>query len=147
MEDAAARKRKLQQMRQLANGEKMEMDSSNSCSSSSRSSNNEPQQIVYDSKKIKFRNYQPHDASLNVPVTVELLLQPIQESQKNNIVDILKSELEQTREVEVNIIPRKSNWDLKEQVAGKLDKLKRRTQRAIVDILKEKIAAEGNELD
>ena len=44
--------------------------------------------------------------------------------------------------VELNIIPKKINWDLKAQVEGKLAKLKTRTQRAIVELLREKISKE-----
>lgn len=40
----------------------------------------------------------------------------------------------------INIAPKKINWDLKNQVQDKIDRLKRRTQRAIVEILREKLA-------
>jgi coiled-coil domain-containing protein 12 len=42
-------------------------------------------------------------------------------------------------------MPKKPNWDLKVQVEGKLLKLKNRTQKAIVEILREKLAEENNE--
>ena len=63
--------------------------------------------------------------------------------------ELLKAELEEAKGAggELNIVPRKPNWDLKEQVAGQLDRLRRRTQRAIVDILKDKLAQEDAELD
>lgn len=43
------------------------------------------------------------------------------------------------------IAPKKPNWDLKNQVADRLARLQRRTQRAIVDILREKMAQEHEE--
>lgn len=43
-------------------------------------------------------------------------------------------------EEELNIAPKKANWDLKRDVEKKLDKLNRRTQRAIVEIIRERMA-------
>ncbi len=40
----------------------------------------------------------------------------------------------------INIAPKKINWDLKNQVQDKINKLKRRTQRAVVEILREKLS-------
>jgi coiled-coil domain-containing protein 12 len=37
----------------------------------------------------------------------------------------------------VNVAPKKPNWDLRRDVAKKLDKLERRTQRAIVQLLQQ----------
>lgn len=57
--------------------------------------------------------------------------------------DIIKNELRQyEEEEELNILPKNNNWDLKKQLEPKIEKLQRRTQRAIVDILREKIAEE-----
>ena len=45
--------------------------------------------------------------------------------------------------------PKKANWDLKRDVEKKLDKLERRTQRAILDIMQteqaQKLRDEGGE--
>jgi coiled-coil domain-containing protein 12 len=35
----------------------------------------------------------------------------------------------------VNVAPKKANWDLKRDVEKKLEKLERRTQRAILEIM------------
>jgi coiled-coil domain-containing protein 12 len=43
------------------------------------------------------------------------------------------------------ILPKKINWDLKKQLMPKLDKLKKRTQKAIVEMLREKFAKEDND--
>lgn len=43
-------------------------------------------------------------------------------------------------EEELNIAPKKANWDLKRDVEKKLEKLSRRTQRAIVEIIRERMA-------
>ena len=64
---------------------------------------------------------------------------------ETNDNDIIKKELRQfSEDDELNILPKSNNWDLKKQLEPKLEKLRRRTQRAIVDILREKIA---NEVD
>jgi coiled-coil domain-containing protein 12 len=47
----------------------------------------------------------------------------------------------------VNIAAQKANWDLKRDVAKKMKKLERRTQRAIVELLREKMAQEGSSGD
>ncbi len=41
----------------------------------------------------------------------------------------------------VNVAPKKANWDLKRDVQPKLDKLERRTQRAIMMIMMEQVGA------
>ena len=38
-----------------------------------------------------------------------------------------------------NLAPRKPDWDLKRDIAPKLDKLERRTQRAIAELIRERL--------
>jgi coiled-coil domain-containing protein 12 len=40
----------------------------------------------------------------------------------------------------LNLAPRKIDWDLKRDIAKKLEKLERRTNRSIVEILQKKVA-------
>lgn len=98
---------------------------------------------------IRFKNYKPYDSSLTVkgPVASE-------ESQNSTEVttsatrpetDIIKIELAQYNEEELNVVPKKANWDLKSQIDEKLNRLKRKTQRAIVDILREKLAERSDD--
>ena len=48
--------------------------------------------------------------------------------------DILQAELALVNQGdELNIVPTKPNWDLKSQVAAKMEKLARRTQVAVID--------------
>jgi hypothetical protein len=65
---------------------------------------------------------------------------------KDNILEPLpitdnpiKKELRQYNTEVLNILPRSNNWDVKKILEPKLEKLKRRTQRAIVDFLREKL--------
>jgi coiled-coil domain-containing protein 12 len=142
------RKRKLQEIRaKAAKGAAPEANLGDVTSSDAAASE-EPQE-----KKIKFRNYQPYDNSLkkaakdteqvnmaaSTTVATELLVGSHAE------VDAIKKELQQFQDNELNIMPKKPNWDLKVQVEGKLQKLKNRTQKAIVEILREKLAAEAQE--
>lgn len=46
-----------------------------------------------------------------------------------------------------NLAPRKPDWDLKRDVAKKLDILERRTQRAIAEIIRDRLRADQSELD
>lgn len=61
--------------------------------------------------------------------------------------DIIKEELSKLNSNELNIVPQKANWDLKNGIADKLEKLKKKTQKAIVDLLRDKINEEHNDND
>ncbi len=88
-------------------------------------------------KKIRFRNYKPHDDSLQKQC-VETT--SIRECVQNSIEKCLS---EFTGDVnEINIVPNKSNWDLKSQAASKIAKLEKKTHRAIVQILQESLGDE-----
>jgi coiled-coil domain-containing protein 12 len=95
--------------------------------------------------KLIFRNYQPYDTKLK-----QLVAKDENETQLANAVDglqakvvemdAIKRELALLKSDEINIVPKKANYDLKKQVEARLEKLKRRTQKAIVEMLREKIA-------
>lgn len=42
----------------------------------------------------------------------------------------------------MNLAPRKIDWDLKRDIAAKLEKLERRTQRAIAELIRERLQEE-----
>lgn len=93
---------------------------------------------------IRFRNYKPYDLSLTVKEheigTIVVKDTEIIAKSSRDETDVIKLELAQYNEEELNIVPKKANWDLKSQIEGRMNKLKRKTQRAIVDILREKLA-------
>ena len=117
--------------------------------------------------KIKFRNYTPYDTSLlsdkkepQIKQTQGLLVKSTEAKQiipptTNTAtsllptVDPIQQELNNvtlqigTNNKELNIIPKKINWDLKRHSEYKIEKLRKRTQRVIVEILREKLTAEG----
>ncbi len=63
--------------------------------------------------------------------------------------DVIKRELQRHLEEhgseQLNVAPRKPNWDLKRDVAKKMEKLNRLTQKAVVELLREKLAREAEE--
>mmetsp|Transcript_9681 Transcript_9681/g.19012 ORF Transcript_9681/g.19012 Transcript_9681/m.19012 type:complete len:153 (+) Transcript_9681:65-523(+) len=123
--------------------------------------------------RLKFRNYKPEDAELSSKAVEIALPTPIldevaaktatraasddndgPESKKSKQDDApetaiqreLRSHNEENGGTELlNIAPRKPNWDLKRDVAKKMEKLQRRTQLAIVELIKERIAKEAAE--
>ncbi|XP_028399645.1 coiled-coil domain-containing protein 12-like [Dendronephthya gigantea] len=96
-------------------------------------------------KIIKFRNYQPKDESLKVqklPVTKPL---SVEEEVKDHVE---KAKSDVVNEVDLaNLAPRKPDWDLKRDVAKKLEKLERRTQRAILELIRSRLQDDENLAD
>ena len=100
---------------------------------------------------IRFKNYKPYDSSLTVKEAVvredTLIAVEVPSSLTRPETDLIKIELAQYNEEELNVVPKKANWDLKSQIDEKLNRLKRKTQRAIVDILREKLAERSDDED
>lgn len=106
----------------------------------------DPKQIKEDAKsEIILRNYTPSDEKLSAdkldkpkPVHVE---EHVQEQ-------LAKAEPALTVKDEVdllNLAPRKPDWDLKRDIKTKLDKLERRTQRAIAELIRDRLR-ESNQI-
>ncbi len=87
---------------------------------------------------IKFRNYQPKTADLK-----EAVLPPAVAP------DAFESVPTEKEEVRLDVAPKKPNWDLKRDITKKLEKLERRTQQAIVEMIREQVAnsESANEAD
>merc|ERR1712185_492459 len=89
---------------------------------------------------LRFRNYQPRNAQLKKAV-----VKPVQapDTDKELLEVLLKQAIsseEQAKAGVLQIQPRKQNWDLKRDVQKKLDKLKKRTDRAILEIVRDKLS-------
>ncbi|CAH8536963.1 unnamed protein product [Dicrocoelium dendriticum] len=92
-----------------------------------------------------FRNYKPLSENLKsgeLPPAESIDLTPYVASQLEaaNTPDVLE---------EVNLVslaPRKPDWDLKRGVEKKLQKLERRTQRAIAEIIRERLHTTDSDL-
>mmetsp|Transcript_142 Transcript_142/g.227 ORF Transcript_142/g.227 Transcript_142/m.227 type:complete len:126 (+) Transcript_142:76-453(+) len=83
--------------------------------------------------QLKFRNYAVQDTKHVVhqqvaPAQPPKLEEPVIERQPDQAAQ---------QELLVSVAPKKANWDLKRDVQPKLDKLERRTQRAIIAIMQE----------
>ncbi|KAA3453389.1 coiled-coil domain-containing protein 12 [Gossypium australe] len=81
---------------------------------------------------MKFRNYVPHDKQLQEGKVAPPVLPKFE--------DPVAAEPPASEEKEdpfVNIAPKKPNWDLRRDVQKKLDKLERRTQKAIFKLMEQ----------
>jgi coiled-coil domain-containing protein 12 len=118
-------------------------------------------------RTLKFRNYAAKDESLvAIPAPEEAgessdaapassSSEPAGKKQKVEEKSAVTLALEAARaaaplsnDVDANVLaPKKSNWDLKRDVAGQLEKLEKRTQRSIIVLLKERLEREASEDD
>ncbi|XP_074595248.1 coiled-coil domain-containing protein 12 [Brevipalpus obovatus] len=92
----------------------------------------------------KFRSYIPHDerlaankAEVGKPVQVEELIKDQLEAGKMESV-AHSIDLE-------NLAPKKIDWDLKRNISKKLNKLERRTKRAMAEIIRERIRKQSGD--
>lgn len=92
-----------------------------------------------------FRSYRPLDEKLKD--------QELPDTEPANVQEEVKEQLESAKVTEVidelditNLAPRKPDWDLKRDVAKKLEKLERRTQKAIAELIRERLKSRENDL-
>lgn len=90
------------------------------------------------SKRPIFRSYKPEDDKLQD--------QKLPDAAPEDVVSQVTDQLEAakapqvTNELDIsNLAPRKSDWDLKRDVAKKLEKLERRTQKAIAELIRDRL--------
>jgi coiled-coil domain-containing protein 12 len=127
-----------------------------------------PQQQEQEHRTIKFRNYTPADPNLEKKQGT-LLDEPVakrakaEKSELQLALDRAKEEAAMAMSAsgvvhagsggaaleadDVNVMvataPKKINWDLKRDIQPKLDKLERRTQKALVELLRERLEREA----
>lgn len=80
---------------------------------------------------LKFRNYAVKDGSRIKHEKVEASRANVEDVP---VVDVERAIGQDVGEVIANVAPKKSNFDLRKEIAGKLAKLERRTQRAIAEL-------------
>ncbi|XP_055635532.1 coiled-coil domain-containing protein 12 [Toxorhynchites rutilus septentrionalis] len=85
-----------------------------------------------------FRNYRPESEEIKECA--------IEEVKPTDVVSEISSQLEMMKapivieEIDIaNLAPRKPDWDLKRDVSGKLEKLERRTQKAIAELILDRL--------
>ncbi|XP_050377606.1 uncharacterized protein LOC126794856 isoform X2 [Argentina anserina] len=81
---------------------------------------------------MKFRNYVPHDKKLQ-----EGKLEPPKPSKFEDPVAAVPPPSNKTEDPFLNIAPKKPNWELRRDVQKKLDKLERRTQKAMCKLMEQ----------
>jgi len=88
-----------------------------------------------------FRSYKPVNDSLQEFVQPEPeigeITDKVAEELKNENEGVVMESLDFT-----NLAPRKPDWDLKRDIAPKLEKLERRTQKAIAELIRERLKEE-----
>ncbi|XP_051922103.1 coiled-coil domain-containing protein 12 [Hippocampus zosterae] len=96
-------------------------------------------------KELKLRNYTPEDD--------ELKERQVPKAKPAAVEDKVEDQLKAANpepiieEVDLaNLAPRKPDWDLKRDVAKKLEKLSRRTQRAIAELIRDRLRGSEVEL-
>ncbi|XP_043601298.1 coiled-coil domain-containing protein 12 [Bombus pyrosoma] len=94
--------------------------------------------------KPKFRSYKPQDDSLKDKV--------LEDAQPGNVEEEVQDQLSAAvtkvviEELDIsNLAPRKPDWDLKRDVAKKLEKLERRTQKAIAELIRDRLKQEQHD--
>ncbi|XP_046895607.1 coiled-coil domain-containing protein 12 [Hypomesus transpacificus] len=96
-------------------------------------------------RELKLRNYTPADE--------ELKERQVPKAKPASVEDKVKDQLEAANpepvieEVDLaNLAPRKPDWDLKRDVAKKLEKLEKRTQKAIAELIRDRLRGNEEEL-
>ncbi|KAI8424340.1 hypothetical protein MSG28_002881 [Choristoneura fumiferana] len=88
--------------------------------------------------KPKFRSYRPQDESL-LEAKLEDALPPAVEDEVKDLLEAGKEKVV-LQDLDISsLAPRKPDWDLKRDVAKKLEKLERRTQKAIAELIWERL--------
>lgn len=112
--------------------------------------------------KRKFQDKEPTDTQTEAKPATETATEP--ESRVNgteeplppaeDVVTIIESQLEtlkeplQIEEIDIsNLAPRKPDWDLKRDVSKKLELLEKRTQRAIAEMIRERLKSNQGAID
>jgi len=135
-ESAAERRARLKKLREVADGDDVEDD--NAKTNDGGDKNGE------EMRTIKLRNYVPKDIA-SLEGRAEILPNAVAPEFKNNDKkDVTKRNSDENNREEEDEdamttmrLPKKQNWDLKRDVAKKMEKLERQTNRAIAELARE----------
>jgi coiled-coil domain-containing protein 12 len=90
-------------------------------------------------KEIRFQNYMPLNPKFqHLEVNHSGAIKSLEEASLQRNQEVIDSFLQEEQGT-LNIIPKKPNVDIKRNLQPKLEKLNKRTQMAIVELLKEKL--------
>jgi len=133
-ESAAERRARLKKLREVADGDDVEDD--NAKTNDGGDKNGE------EMRTIKLRNYVPKDIA-SLEGRAEILPNAVAPEFNNDNKDVRKrnsdggGEEEDEDAMTTMSLPKKQNWDLKRDVAKKMEKLERQTNRAIAELARE----------
>jgi len=94
--------------------------------------------------KIKLRNYVPEETSNFEYTKIEAA--KVQEPVEEEVAVEEDGEAANEGEDPVDLVPKKANWDLKRDVEAKLQRLERRTQNAMIELMREEEEARQEKL-
>ncbi|CAO3596537.1 unnamed protein product [Absidia cylindrospora] len=99
-------------------------------------------------KDLKFRSYTPTDENLkqHVSIATPNHIKITAETETKEIPTQTLAEAAEKEKEDVdlfNLAPKKANWDLRRDVEKKLEKLDRRTQKAILETIRQRLTKEG----
>ncbi|KAL1340085.1 hypothetical protein AAHE18_U092300 [Arachis hypogaea] len=125
----------LRAAQELSNAPEQDQDpSSNPNHTASNNNNNDPHNDDDDQEEnlsMKFRNYVPHDKELQEGKLAPAVLPKFEDPAAP------APPPDTTEDPFLNIAPKKPNWDLRRDVQKKLDKLEKRTQKALYKLMGE----------
>lgn len=93
--------------------------------------------------KLKFRNYNPRDKELS-----KFRLARPSLDKELRWADSLLNEIRTSNAAEqavLNVAPKKANWDLKRDIAERMEMANKQTQQAIVELIQEKLKNQQEE--
>ena len=127
-ESAAERRARLKKLREVADGD--DVEDNNAKNNDGGDKNGE------EMRTIKLRNYVPKDIA-SLEGRAEILPNAIAPEFKFSGKEEEEGEATTTTTTTTTSLPKKQNWDLKRDVAKKLEKLERQTNRAIAELARE----------
>ncbi|KAJ8655896.1 hypothetical protein O0I10_008335 [Lichtheimia ornata] len=98
-------------------------------------------------RTLAFRSYTPNDENLKQHVNIATpddVGETVESETKSFTKDVLaEAAVKEKEEVDLfNLQPKKPNWDLKRDVEKKLERLDRRTQKAVLELIRQRLSNE-----
>ncbi|KAJ3046759.1 hypothetical protein HK097_000534 [Rhizophlyctis rosea] len=121
--------------------------------SNAAASSDAPSDNAADKPALRFRNYDPISEDLTkhkeapppVGPTAKDLVETVEGQVEKFAHEALEAEKQRSKEVDlVALAPKKPNWDLKRDLEKKMEKLDRKTQSAIADLIRERLQKAGD---
>ncbi|KAI7882946.1 mRNA splicing factor [Lichtheimia hyalospora FSU 10163] len=109
--------------------------------------NNAESRLTMRNRTLAFKSYTPNDENLKQHVNIATpddVGETVESETKNFTKDALaEAAVKEKEEVDLfNLQPKKPNWDLKRDVEKKLERLDRRTQKAVLELIRQRLSNE-----